>query len=266
MKKQFSAQHCRRIYEEARTYLLTFKDVDQPLLNRYLDEWQENSPESIEDLLEGLLSSASNKQGMPNTIGKVENLKTILCDFNPTKILKEFDSDWKQVFNKIKQEHHPKGNLDINNGKSYWVIFSKAVISGAIFLQKFSNVTEFNDFVRNFYHDEYTRVALPLLLSQEIDGIGFALACDFLKENGYPEFAKPDVHIKKIFNGLGLSDSNDDYEVFKDVIRFSELVNELPYRVDKPFWLVGSGNLYMDGIRILTNRDQFISKVKMDFL
>ena len=71
--------------------------------------------------------------------------------------------------------------------------------------------------------------------------MGFALACDFLKENGYPEFAKPDVHIKKIFNGLGLSDSNDDYEVFKDVIRVSELVNGLPYRVDKLFWLVGSG-------------------------
>ena len=157
MKKQFSAQHCRSIYEKATTYLLAFNGVDQPLLNKYLNEWQENSPESIEDLLEGLLSSASNKQGMPNTIGKVENLKSILCDFNPTKIVMEFDKDWKHVFNKIKTEYHPKGNLDINNGKSYWVIFSKAVISGAIFLQKFSDVKTFNDFVQNFYHDEYTR-------------------------------------------------------------------------------------------------------------
>ena len=115
-----------------------------------------------------------------------------------------------------------------------------------------------------FYLNEYTRVALPLLLSREIDGMGFALACDFLKENGYPKFVKPDVHIKKIFQGLGLSDSDDDYEVFKDVIRFSELVNELPYKVDKLFWLVGSGNLYLSGIKIPTNRDYFIEKINRD--
>lgn len=158
------------ILKEARNYLLTFQGVDEQLINKHLDEWKERSPTSMENLLEGMLSSVSNKQGMPNTIGKVENLKTVLYDFDPKKISVEFNNDWKQVFEKIKREYHPKGNLDINNSKSYWVIFCKAVISSANFLRKFSSIGEFNDFVQAFYHNEYTRVA----------GMGFALAC-FLK-------------------------------------------------------------------------------------
>ena len=31
-----------------------------------------------------------------------------------------------------------------------------------------------------------------------------------------------------------------------------------PYNVDKLFWLTGSGNFYLDGVRIGRNRDEFI--------
>jgi len=151
--------------------------------------------------------------------------------------------------------------LDINNKRCYWAIFCKAVISASNFLIRFSDLKDFTKFVESFYLNENTRVALPLLLAREIEGMGFALACDFLKDNGYPEFIKPDIHIKKIFNGIGLSDSNDDYEVFKDVIRFSETIGELPFKVDKMFWLVGSGNFYIDKIKIPTMRDEFIENI-----
>jgi len=266
MKKVLQFSDCRKIFDEARNYLLTFPKVDNLLIDKYLDEWKSNISKSIEDLLEGMLYSVKNRQGMPNTIGNVENLKPYLCNFKPDQILAEFYGDWKQVFATIKKDYRPKGNLDINNQRCYWAIFSKAVISASNFLVRFSDVNQFNVFVKAFYLNEYTRVALPHLIEREVDGMGFALACDFLKDNGYPEFVKPDVHIKAIFNGIGLSDSNDDYEVFKDVVRFSEIIGELPFRVDKIFWLVGSGYFYDDGIRIHTNRNKFIDIVNKGIL
>ncbi len=54
-----------------------------------------------------------------------------------------------------------------------------------------------------------------MLLDAEIFGYGFPLACDFLKEIGYVDYGKPDVHLKNIFCELGLVDEGDDYKVFK---------------------------------------------------
>ena len=70
-----------------------------------------------------------------------------------------------------------------------------------------------------FDEDERARPALPLLLAQEIEGFGFALACDFLNGLGYENFSKPDVHIKEIFRGTrALCRGTGDYEVFRVVV------------------------------------------------
>jgi hypothetical protein len=89
--------------------------------------------------------------------------------------------------------------------------------------------------------------ALPLLLAQEIEGFGFALACDFLNGLGYENFSKPDVHVKDIFGGLGLcAEGAGDYEVFRAVGRLARNAGVTPYNADKLFWLVGSGYFYDD--------------------
>jgi hypothetical protein len=262
MFKEFSVSKCKEIFSEARIYLLKFKGIDESIIDKHLDAWKNNIPNSMEDLLEGMLNSITSRQGMPNTIGDIKKLQIYLCDFKPSEVIKEYNSDWKKVFNRIKRDYHPTGRMDIEKSKSYWVIFCKSIISASSFLSRFSDMHQFNTFVEAFYLNDYTRIALPLLLDREIFGIGFALACDFLKENGYPKFAKPDVHIKAIFNGIGLSTSEDDYEVFKDVIKFSEAIGELPYRVDRLFWLVGSGDFYLDKIQIDTKQDEFIRDIK----
>ena len=97
----------------------------------------------------------------------------------------------------------------------------------------YKNIDEFNRFVEGFYTNEYSRVALPLLLEREIFGFGFALACDFLKDSGYPEFIKPDTHIKDIARGVGITQSSDQYQIFKNVITYCRSINRLPYEVDK---------------------------------
>ncbi len=73
----------------------------------------------------------------------------------------------------------------------------------------------------------------------------FPLACDFLKELGYLNYGKPDVHIRDIFSATGLlSEKSSNYQVLKAITRVSENVEETPYNVDKLFWLIGSGYFY----------------------
>jgi hypothetical protein len=108
----------------------------------------------------------------------------------------------------------------------------------------------FYQWVDVFDQDDRSRPALPMLPGHEIDGIGFPLACDFIKCLGYLDFGKPDVHLKKIFMALQLSTSEDDYKIFKAIIRVVRNVGVTPFNVDAIFWLIGSGNFYRDGVQI----------------
>jgi len=212
-----------------------------------------------------MLNSVQNKRGMWRAIGDIENLRPYLEDFVPSRIIEKYSGDWRKLFTTIQSNYNPPGRMVIDIPQNSWVILCKSAISASSFLSKFSDAKQFDTFVSQFCLNEFTRLALPLLLDREIFGLGFALACDFLKENGYPEFVKPDVNIKGIFKGIGISQPEaGDYEVFKDVIRFSESINEVPYVVDKLFWLVGSGDFYLDKLRIKTNKDGFIEKVKKE--
>ena len=101
-----------------------------------------------------------------------------------------------------------------------------------------------------------------MLLDREIHGLGFALACDFLKELGFLEFCKPDVHLKKILSGLGLSESDEDYLIFKSIVRIAKHNGKKPYEIDKLFWLIGSGYFHFDGIQIGRHADDFVVLAK----
>jgi hypothetical protein len=71
------------------------------------------------------------------------------------------------------------------------------------------------------------------------------LSCDFLKELGYVNFPKPDVHLRDIFSALDLCPSNaGDYALFKVIIRVANHAGVTPYDADKVFWLTGSGDFY----------------------
>lgn len=252
------------IYNEAEQYLLSFDPVEQHLLDRHLNAWNDNEPTDLFELYHGLLKAAKTKRGMPNSIGEIQRLDHLLHGFSPQGVVDAYDS-WKDFFHTLEQDDYdPPGPLDVDNPRSYWVQFSKSIISGARFLSRFDGIQEFNEFTGKFTTSEYTRFSLPLLLREQIHGLGFALGCEFLKENGYPRFVKPDVHLKEIFFGLDISDADTDFEVFVDIIRFAEKIEELPYRVDKLFWLVGSGRFYLESPvqTIMTDKQDFIERVQ----
>jgi len=256
--------HHRDIYNAAYDYLLSFDSVDERLIEVHLNRWEEGKASDLTELYRGLLEASQNRQGMPNAIGDVDDLSDYLYGFSPGEVLATYDS-WDDLFSTIERsEYTPPGRMERDNSRNYWVQFSKSILSGARFLDRLDDIHEFNGFVESFYSSEYTRYSLPLLLGEEIHGLQFALACDFLKENGYPEFAKPDVHLKDIFLGTGLSESNNDFGIFIDIIRFADRIDELPYRVDKLFWLVGSGRFYLESPEILapTDKQEFIDRIQ----
>ena len=85
-----------------------------------------------------------------------------------------------------------------------------------------------------------------------MSGIGFALACDLLKELGYEDYPKPDVHLMDVFSELNLCRKTQIY-TYEAIVKMAEVCKEelndssiTPYKVDKIFWLICSGRFYLE--------------------
>jgi hypothetical protein len=236
-------------YELARQYVLSFRGdgVTDEVLDAYLEP-RIAPPSSINDVYRRLLESAQNSNMRPAVIGEsiggLGSLRHVLCDFDPRAVQQSFSNGWEEVLDLIVADVHPSGKIR-RTPRSIWPLFCRAILSGADFLSQFADAQEFCDWVDVFDRDDRIRPALPMLISYEVDGLGFPLACDFLKELGYLNFGKPDVHVKAILSGLGFTRSGaDDYETFKAIVSVAKAVGFTPYRVDKLLWLVGSGRFY----------------------
>lgn len=204
--------------------------------------------ERLEQLYERLLVSVTNSTMKPKVIvkaiGSIGALKPVLCDFDTNAIIEKFGINSNQVLNDIANAFPILQQRNIV-AQRLWPGFCRAILSGAAFLSQFNSATEFYAWADMYDRDELSRAALALLLDQEIDGFGFALACDFLKEIGYDQFGKPDSQVRKIFEELGLCDKGvSDYKLFRVIVRIAKNSQVTPYNVDKWFWLIGSGTFY----------------------
>jgi hypothetical protein len=268
----------RFVYARAMEYLLSFASlgVTPELLERYINPSSETlRPSTTAGIYQRILESAANR-GMSSgvidrSIGGIQALAPVLCDFKPDQIMGKFGDPRADVLEAIVKECRPRGKIR-REAKSIWPQFCRTIVTGANFMQQFGSANEFYEWVDVFDRDDRTRPALPMLLSLEITGFGFALACDFLKEIGYLKFGKPDVHLHAIFEGLGLTNAHaSDYELFKAIARVARHQEVSPYNVDKLFWLVGSGYFHRDedrnlgtNGRISTDRTDFINQVRKD--
>jgi hypothetical protein len=227
-------------------------------------------PSDLAGIYQHLLGSAQNR-GMASTvigrsIGGLQNLSGVTFGFDPLRVAQQYrQSD--ELLSEIIATVRPRGSVR-RTSRSLWPQFCRSALSGARFLADFESGQQFYAWVDAFHDDDRKLPALPLLLSKEIAGFGFALACDFLKELGYFKLAKPDVHVRAIIRGLLLSESKaDDYAVYKAVLRIARHQGTTAYDVDKTFWLVGSGFFYDHpeigrGGRIRTDRDGFIRRAR----
>ena len=269
MEAQRSARrrdHDEKVYTLARSYLTGQEGMSGELLDRYVRP----SPDALQlttlaGIFERLLRSAQSAQSMPNviggSIGGMERLGTVLCDFYPAAVAQKYpqsEEGCKRLFDDILEQLEPRGKLNYNP-RSLWRRFCGTVTSGAAFLAGFPDAQAFYTWVEPFDMDEDRRIEVATRIARQIDGIGFALACDFLREIGFTSFSKPDVHIKEIFSQLALSATKDDIEVFRAVGRVARNVGVTPHEVDQLFWLVGSGDLRFVGHRLANSRTEFIA-------
>lgn len=254
MNLENKKQIMQTMYAEAKVMLneLCPKEID---LDKYFN--LEKSFKTKNDILFTLLISLQDKQMSYNVIGilkpeRKEIFRKLLFDFDCDMILNNYnDESLLTTFSK---------NFNINNidsKQNLWRLYAKSVISSAQFLNTFNSAEEFDMFV-NKYNDN--KLELITLLQSKIYGLGFALACNFLKDLGYSEYSKPDVHIKDIFLAFELC-NNDEYSVFNSVAEMSKIVNDSAFNIDRLFWLICSGKLYLDDANIGRHKEEFIDRV-----
>jgi hypothetical protein len=260
----------RQAYELAKNYLpsLMIAGVTPTLIEKYQNlSTLRTKPKSKEELYRRLLGSAQNTGMKPTVIGEsiggVDKLALVLYDFNPAKVLAEYGDDGQAVLDQIVEKLKPRGKVR-RTARSNWPRYCQTILSAAEFIEQFDSADKFFNWVDIFDKDDMARPSLPMLIDHEIEGIGFALACDFLKELGYINFPKPDVHLRDIFTALELCKPGiDDYHLFKAIIRVAHHAKSNPYATDKIFWLIGSGYFYDDPTigsngRIDSHKQEFI--------
>jgi hypothetical protein len=207
-------------------------------------------PKTLNDVYKQLLISAQNAHMRETVVGDslvggINRLGEILFDFDGSKVTNHFETS-EHVFNVIKAKLNPTIFTSSNSVHAIWPQYCRTILSAAAFMAQFKSLEDFTEWAAPFFSRPQTYMAAPLIVAQEIHGLGFALACDFFKEIGYSKLGKPDVHIKGILSAFDLCQPNDsDYQVLKALSQLAEDVGVTAYNADKLFWLIGSGKFYL---------------------
>jgi hypothetical protein len=254
------------IYKVSYEYLLQMlpEEITEERLQDYFVGDSRNFS-SLQDVFVQLIHSAQNYQRMPNVIKfdqRKDDMSEVLYDYDFYKI-KDMDVD--ELYQILRKRYNANGKDSKQNS---WYKWSRSIIDAAKFMSEFEDVEDFRMFVDRFSYNLPTRMALPLLIEKKISGIGFALACDSLKELGYLDYPKPDVHIKEVFHQIGVAEK-DDIAVFEIIDKMAAECKEIdstvsPYKIDKILWLLCSGRFYKDDISIGQHRDDLIQFIKKE--
>lgn len=264
----------KELYKTAIRFLSSFPEVTDVILYKHLKSVH-SKPKDLSIVYFKICVSAQNKQMSSKVIGGsingLENLSKVLFDFDPAKVAEAYNKSEKdKLLDRIVEILNPHGQIR-RTSRSIWPLYCQSVIDAAHFLCTFKDVDDFYNWTDFFAGDFRAKPALPLMISYEISGIGFPLACDFLIELGFSEYGKPDVHLKDIFKALGLIDQNEksatklDYQTLKVIDRIAKENNTTAYSVDKVFWLIGSGYFNLSDLKIGSQKKKFIEQIKKHY-
>jgi hypothetical protein len=257
------------IYHLAERYLLGLPGVTRAALNRRIaPDPTVQRPGDMRGVYLQMLRSLQSPQPMPRviggSIGGVERLGPVLFDFDPARVAVAYSPDadsCTRMFAEIKAKLSPRGKLrDAPNAT--WPKYCRAAASGAAFLARFGDAPSFYEWVEAQDTGVDERIDAATEIEKQVYGMGFALACDFLKGLGYHSFCKPDVHLKDIFPAVGLSASTKDRDLFRAISRIGGNVGVTSYTVDMLFWLVGSGDFSPEGPRFPGTKASFIAMAR----
>ena len=243
------------LYDVAKEYLMEM--LPEPLSLSDLDKYfvgDNRKADSLTDIFIQIIQSAQNYQSMPNVIkfaDRKDQIGTMLFNYDYHKI-KTLSAD--DLYHDFREKFHVTST---DSKRNSWYKWSCSIVDAARFPDEFESIDDFRSFVELFDYNTATRIALPLLISTRIKGVGFALACDLLKELGYLNYPKPDIHMMDICEALGLS-SRDPISVFEAIVKAANEGGTTPYELDKILWLICSGNFYLDGVKTNGHKKDFI--------
>lgn len=212
--------------------------------------------QSLKEIFIIFIASAQQYQHMTNVIqfvNRYDELKAILYDFDYHKIaLLNVDDLYKTLRNKFAINSQ-------DNKRNSWYKWSCSIVDSAKFISQYNDLNDFEAFINSFSYNADTRLALPLVIATKIKGIAFALACNALKEIGYVDYPKPDVHLMDICESLNICERNE-YKTFQSIIQIANDNNVSAYEVDKTLWLICSGKFYNHNINVKSYKKEFIKE------
>ncbi len=263
-----SHQGNHRLYTLTRQYIehemLVTHDINPAILKTYLQPVYQIGQLTLNGIYECVLDHAKNKGMGKNAIEGIFGdgwedspnekrqkwglLKELLFDFDPHQVFKTFT---------IYDFFLLLGNAPFHLAEPSTPVygFCRSIISGARYLSRFENGKGFYDHFSNI-SQEQARDEL-----QTISGYGEALPFDLLKDLGYVQYVKPDVHTMEIAFGLGLiADPSDARATIHALQAISLAVGETPFSLDRMFWLIGSGNFFNNTAEDIRARQIWSSK------
>lgn len=216
---------------------------------------------------------------------KFKEHKENLCGFDPIKIIEKFNvlEDFDVAVKKLVEEFRKYLTWNSEKNKtekrdSIVSSFAKPLLSFCKYLVQlakdestgnidFSNIIDKikKDLIPQ--EDCEDEIKIPNYkeiikkFQKRVQGIGFALSCDFLKELDEEfDFVKPDIHIKDILKELCGVDVGKN--VYKIMDAFYELYKKLresiditAYQFDRMIWLVCTEKFFLDKVSNLKGND-----------
>ncbi len=175
----------QQLYDTAYKILLSMlpSGLSESSLDKYF-HGDRNNPCSLKEVYITFIRTAQNYQFMPNVIQFDNREKEI------GKILHDFDFNYASTLNSNDLFIEFKNKFGISSEKS-WRLWCNAVVDSAVFVKSFANLDAFDEYVTQ--SNDIKKV--PISISRKISGIGFSLACNALKELGYLDYVKPDIHL-----------------------------------------------------------------------
>ncbi len=259
-----NSERNRKIFQFAQKYLE--ENLPAGLSKADLDKYYE--PRQFKDMgevYEQFIMSAQNAGMKPNVVkfnnehpaekARIKAVLLSMCGSSSYDLAKISSLNPEVIYNVFSEKLGVTGQI--------WQGWCKSVVEAAKYLRQFPDAQAFKNFIASYESDCKKRSALPDKIAKNIFGMGFALVCDALKEMGFVSFSKPDVHIKRIFTSLRISD-DDDGHVFNALDELARDNGVSPYKADKIFWLICSGYFYKDPVvkGKHPKADDFIAKAK----
>lgn len=212
--------------------------------------------EDLKTLAWKLFGHLQDYQFMPNVIGfwKEERrpiFENVLLGYDTHAILELYDQE--SLFEEFCRNFSVKNKDSKQNS---WLRYSASIIDACKYLNRFKSIEEYNNYCLSFKGS----IKLPIEMKNAIRGMGFALACNHLKEVGFSDYSKPDVHLRDVLYGCGYCDE-DDYSVFNCVKHIADENGVTPYKVDKMIWLICSGNYYLHNFTIPPQKSELIRRI-----